>query len=74
MAWRWGTIQERLQGIRTETNTAQGTYTKNLAGSIYAYKTVDQKDYRSDELDFNEEKPESITKWAMSDQCENFQK
>lgn len=28
MAWRVGIIQERLQGIGTETNTAQGTYTK----------------------------------------------
>lgn len=43
MAWGGGTIQERLQGIRTETNTAQGTYTKNLAESIYAYKTADKR-------------------------------
>lgn len=28
MAWRLGIIQERLQGIRTETNLAQGTYSK----------------------------------------------
>lgn len=45
MARRLGIVQERLQGIGTETNTAQGTYTRNLAEAIYAYKTADKKDY-----------------------------
>lgn len=28
MAWRLGIIQEKLQGIGTETNLTQGTYSK----------------------------------------------
>lgn len=43
MAWRLGIIQERLQGIETETNVAQGTATKKLAESPYAQKAADEK-------------------------------
>lgn len=56
MAWRLGTIQERLQGIRTETNLAQGTYTKTWQSQSMLTELLIKKIIAVMTLDFNKEK------------------
>lgn len=55
--------QTRLKGPTQKTWQSQYTRIKLLI-----------KDYRCDELDFNEEKPENMTKWATFHRCKNFRK
>lgn len=43
MAWRLGIIQERLQGLGTETNTAQGTYTRTWQSHYMLTKLLIKK-------------------------------
>lgn len=72
MAQRIGTIQESLQGIRIQTNAAQGTYTKNLAELIYAYKTTDKNSIAVMILYFTMKKPDNIFNQAMFHNAKTF--
>lgn len=74
MAWRLGTIQERPQGIRTETNMAQGNYTKTWQSQYTFTKLLARKTIIVMVLCFNKEKPEDVTNWAMFRQRKNIQK
>lgn len=74
MAWRLGTIQERLQGVGTETNAAQGTYTKTWQSQYMLTKLLTKKTVALMKICFNKEKPESATNWAMFHQRKNTQK